>query len=254
MWVLKVLAPMAGITDGLFCRKLANHGFNMVTIGGYNVDRKTIEAGAKIIQRGRTEFDIPLSDIKSYIEQQTGIIKEDRSWKGLISANLRSITPSPIIDVSKIEGVDVVEINAHCRQPEIMDLGCGQALLTDETKLYKFINTVVSAAESRVSVKIRANVPGVDIITVAKSAEDAGADFLHVDAMKPGHPHADYPVISKIKESTDIFLIGNNSIKDIASANKMINSGADGISIARALLNGEVPFDLSQIQCKFKRN
>ena len=245
---MKVLAPMAGITDGLFCRQLANHGFNMVTIGGYNVDRKTIKAGQRILHSGRSEFNISIDNIKPHIKQQISIIRKDNPWKGLISVNLRSITPSPIIEISKIEGVDVVEINAHCRQPEIIDLGCGQALLNDSDKLNKFTRAVVRKAESRVSVKIRANVQGVDTVKIAKSIENAGADFLHVDAMKPGYPHADYPVISSIKESTDIFLIGNNSIKDLESAIKMINYGADGISIARALLNGEVPFDLSKLK------
>lgn len=47
---MKVLAPMAGITDGLFCRKLAHQGFDMVTLGGYNVDTLTIEAGERIIK------------------------------------------------------------------------------------------------------------------------------------------------------------------------------------------------------------
>lgn len=245
--MLKVLAPMAGITDGLFCSKLAPQGFDMVTIGGYNVDHKTIEAGERIIQRGRSEFNIPLEGISKHIEQQIKIIKEDKSWEGLISVNLRSITPSPIIGVSELIGVDVVEINSHCRQPEILELGCGQALLNKPDKLYEFTREVVRKAESKVSVKIRANVPGTDIIALSKSMEDAGADFLHVDAMKPGYPHADYDVVSAIKDTTDIFLIGNNSIKNRESAYKMINAGADGFSMARALINGEVPFDLSLV-------
>ncbi len=244
---MKVLAPMAGITHGLFCRKLAAQGLDMVTIGGYNIDGKTIEAGHRIIQRGRSEFDIPLEDITTHIEQQINIINEDKSWKGLISVNLRSVTPSPIIKISEIAGVDVVEINAHCRQPEIMDLGCGQSLLNNPEKLYKFTREVVKKADSKVSVKIRANVPGTDINAISKSIENAGSDFLHVDAMKPGYPHADYDTISSIKDGTDIFLIGNNSIKDLQSAREMINAGADGFSIARALINGEVPFDLSSI-------
>jgi tRNA-dihydrouridine synthase len=44
-----------------------------------------------------------------------------------------------------------------------------------------------------------------------------------------------------------MFLIGNNSIKDIQSARYMIDAGADGISIARAAIGGKIPFDLSQI-------
>lgn len=245
---MKVLAPMAGITDGLFCSKLAPKGFDMVTMGGYNIDALTIDAGKRIIQRGRSEFDIPLYDISNHIKQQIKIIREHNSWKGLISVNLRSTTLSPIIDISKLPGVDVVEINAHCRQPEIMELGCGQSLLNNPDKLYKFTSEVVNNVQSRVSVKIRANVPGTDILAVSKLIQDAGADFLHVDAMKPDHPHADYNIISAIKDVTDIFLIGNNSIKDGESANKMISAGADGFSIARALIKGEVPFDLSTLE------
>lgn len=239
---------MAGITDGTFCRKLAPQGFDMVTIGGYNVDRETISAGHRIIQRGRSEFDVPQKDIISHIDQQTRIIKDNSSWKGLLSVNIRAISPSAIIDVSKLAGVDVVEINAHCRQPEITKLGCGQALLLHPDMLQGFVEEVVKKAESQVSVKIRANVPGMDVIAVSKSVENAGADFLHVDAMKPGYPHADYDTITYIKQNTEIYLIGNNSIKDVNSAQKMINAGSDGISIARALITGEVPFDLSSIK------
>jgi len=105
---LKVLAPMAGITYGLFCSKLAPKGFDMVTIGGYNIDALTIDAGERIIQRGRSEFYIPLYDISNHIKQQIKIIRENNSWKGMISVNLRSTTPSSIIDISKLPGVDVV--------------------------------------------------------------------------------------------------------------------------------------------------
>ncbi|HTX61794.1 MAG TPA: MJ0144 family RNA dihydrouridine synthase-like protein [Methanobacterium sp.] len=244
---MKVLAPMAGITDGLFCSKLAPQGFDMVTTGGFNVDRKTLKAGKSIIQRGRPEFEIPQNQILPFIERQINVIKENSTWKGMISVNLRSTTPSPIIEVSNIGGVDVVEINAHCRQPEIMELGCGQSLLHNPDKLFQFTREVVEKSGCKVSVKIRANVPDTDIYAVSKSVENAGADFLHVDAMKPGFPHADYEVITSIKDSTNIFLIGNNSIKDVNSARKMLNAGADGISMARVVLNGELPFTLSSI-------
>ena len=245
--IVKVIAPMAGITNGQFCRKFAFQGFDMVTIGGYNVDAETIEAGEEIIGRGRSEFNIPQKDIIRHIKEQIKIIREDNPWNGMISVNLRAVTPSPMVDISKLSGLDVVEINAHCRQPEIMDLGCGQSLLNNPDKLHDFTQEVVNNAESKVSVKIRANVQGTDMKTIVKSVEDAGADYLHVDAMKPGHPHADYDIISSIREYSDIFLIGNNSINDLESAQKMLNTGADGFSIARGLLNGKIPFDLSSI-------
>lgn len=248
MWevkFIKVLAPMAGITDGNFCKKLVNYGFDMLTIGGYNLDKKTIEAGQKIIQRGRPEFDIKEENIISTIENEATIIKN--SWDGIVSANLRATSPSSIIEISKLAQIDVVEINAHCRQPELTEIGCGQALLYDTEILYDFIKNVVKRSESKVSVKIRANIENVDAIEVSKVIEETGAQFLHLDAMKPGYNYADYELVKSIKENTEIFLIGNNSTRDLESARKMISAGADGISIARAAMNGKISFDLRKL-------
>ena len=236
---------MAGITDGNFCKKIADQGFDMVTIGGYNIDKKTIDAGRRIIQRGRPEFYIEKDHVKSHIKNEALLIKN--SWPGMVSVNLRSTSPSEIVEISKLPEIDVVEINAHCRQPEITEIGCGQALLNDIEKLYEYTRSVVKNATSKVSVKIRANTKNVNDLDVSLAIEESGADFLHVDAMKPGYNHADYDLIKSIKENTDIFLIGNNSIRDLDSALKMINAGADGISIARAAMKGIVPFDLSMI-------
>ena len=153
-----------------------------------------------------------------------------------------------MVEISKLSPVDVVEINAHCRQVEITDLGCGQALIYDTQRLYEFTRSVVEDAESKVSVKIRANIEDVDDLEVSRVIQEAGADFLHVDAMKSGYDHADYDLIRSIKKNTDIYLIGNNSIRDLESARMMIAAGADGISIARAAMKGTVPFDLLKIK------
>jgi TIM-barrel protein len=236
---------MAGITDGNFCLKMAPYGFDMVTLGGYNLDKPTINAGCSIIKRGRHEFNLNEENVIPSIKKEADMIKN--SWNGIVSVNLRSVSFEPIVEVSKLPEIDVVEINAHCRQPEITDIGCGQALLYDTHKLYNFTKNVVKKAESKVSVKIRANVPNVNDVEVSKAVEKAGADYLHVDAMKHGYNHADYNIIKTIKKNTEIFLIGNNSIHDLKSARDMLSAGADGISIARVTLKGSVPFDLSKI-------
>ncbi|MEG3224436.1 MAG: hypothetical protein BME94_02665 [Methanobacteriales archaeon Met13] len=237
---------MAGINDGAFCRNLSVAGFDMVTLGGYNADFPTIQAGHQILSRGRPEFVVEEENLLSYLEDQVKLIKEP-GWEGLVSINLRAITPDPLIEISKIRGVDVVEINAHCLQKEITDLGCGQTMLRDPVLLEEFTRDVTKNSKSRVSVKIRANVPGADEVEVAKVIEQSGADYIHIDAMKPGFNSADYQIISSVKENTSIFLIGNNSIKDVKSGLKMLAAGADGISIARAAMGGSLNFDLSLI-------
>jgi TIM-barrel protein len=244
---IEVLAPMAGITNGTFCRDLSSYGFDMVTLGGYNADHPTMEAGHKILARGRPEFEVAEEEFQTHLEEQTALIKDQDDWEGMVSVNLRSTSPTPIIQISKLSDVDVVEINAHCRQPEITELGCGQALMKNPKYLEQFTNEVVRKANSKVSVKIRVNVLGIHDIDVAKAVESAGADYIHVDAMKPGFDCADYDKIKYLKKEISMFLIGNNSIKDIQSARYMIDAGADGISIARAAIGGKIPFDLSQI-------
>lgn len=238
---------MAGITDGAFCRDMTTLGFNMVTLGGYNADEATSNAGKKILARGRPEFDLDSGKLIGHLEEQTILVKDQDSWEGFVSVNLRAITPDPIIEVSRLNNVDVVEINAHCRQPEITELGCGQSLLKTPEHLEEFTSEVVNKAKSKVSVKIRANIKGVDDLEIARAIEHAGADYLHVDAMKPGYKSADHEIIRSIRQETSMFIIGNNSITDIESAQKMLAAGADGISIARAAIKGKLPFDLSQI-------
>ncbi len=238
---------MAGITNGKFCSKMAVYGFDMLTLGGYNADQKAIEAGSEIIQRGRPEFDIREENLVQHVTHELRLIKENNLYPGLVSVNIRASSPEPVIKLSKITELDVVEINAHCRQTELVEANCGQALLNNPDYLYYFTSEVVKKTDKKVSVKIRANIPGVNDVEVANAVNDAGADYLHVDAMKPGFDCADYKVIRSIKDEIDIFIIGNNSIRDLKSARLMLSSGADGISIARAAIKGSLPFDLSQI-------
>ncbi len=242
--ILKVLAPMAGISDARFCLKLIPYGFNMVTLGGYNADEQTAKAGKMIIERGRLEFDFEPDELPFHIEREASLIKNKSNI--LVSVNLRAVSPDPIIEISKIGEIDVVEINAHCRQKEIMDIGCGQALLMDLSNLEDLTREIIEKSDAQVSVKIRANVPGVDEIEVVRLLDEIGVDYIHLDAMKPGLDSADFELVNRvanvIKKAT---LIGNNSIRDLESAKRMLNVGADGISIARAAMDGRLSFDLS---------
>ena len=66
----------------------------------------------------------------------------------------------------KIKDLDIVEINCHCRQNEIISIGCGQEML-NRPDLGEFVSQVVDNVKSEVSVKIRANVDGIDTLKIA---------------------------------------------------------------------------------------
>lgn len=262
-----MLAPMAGITDGTFALKLIPYGFDTVTIGGYNIDDPTIAAGEKILKRGRNEFSIPQEDIFNSIEKEVKLIKNkspsDSNIK--ISTNLRAISPDPIIEISKIKDLDIIEINCHCRQEELLNINCGQNMLKDDEFLEAFISEITKKSKSEVSVKIRANVEGVDTLKIAKIIKNSKANYIHVDAMKPGFNHCDLDIIKKIAniinqndkgqkvqkrqkhQKNSLKIIGNNSINSIKRAEEMLNAGASGISIGRAAINGKLNFNLKSL-------
>ena len=225
---------MAGITNAEFAMKLIPYGFDTVTIGGYNTDNESIDACEKIIKRGRKEFNYPKEEVYSIIENEVNTIKD--SFDVTVSANLRGTTPDPLI-----------EINCHCRQEELVAVGCGQSMLL-RPDLEDYIKEVVKKSDSKVSMKMRANVEGVNNLEIAKLAEDCGVDYLHIDAMKLGVRDADFDLIQKISNETNIFIIGNNSINSISQAEKMLNAGANGISIARAAISGKLNFDLNLLK------
>lgn len=234
---------MAGITDAEFLNKVIPFGFDTATLGGYSLDAETIEASEKIIKRGRNEFHFLQDEIIDHIKKEVNLIKKQHP-DVKVSVNVRSTTPQPIIEVSKIDNLDIVEINCHCRQEEILAIGCGQNMLKRED-LADYIKDVVDNASCEVSVKIRANVEGSDTLKIAKLIENAGADYLHIDAMKAGIFDADYDLLTEICSNTNIKVIGNNSIDSEQKIEKMLKIGVYGFSIARALISGKLNFNIS---------
>lgn len=234
---------MAGITNAEFLNKLIPYGFDVVTLGGYSLDKKTIDASQKIIERGRKEFHFELDEVIPHIENEVKSIKTIHP-NMMVSANVRSTTPEPIIEASKINNLDIIEINCHCRQEEITSIGCGQEMLK-RPDLVDYICEIVDGAKSEVSVKIRANVEGIDTLEIAKAIESAGADYLHLDAMDPNVFDADWKLLENVCNNTNIKVIGNNSIDSPQKIRKMYECGVYGFSIARGVISGTLNFDIA---------
>lgn len=225
------IASMGGITNSRFAFRFMNAG--LIILGGYNLDAETNEAARKEIDRGRKEFvsDNPMELLKSELETAKKI-------GTTIGINVRATSLKSFLEAAFIakEFGAILEINAHCRQPEMTELGVGEALLKDIPKLREYIKEIKETGVV-LSVKIRANV--VNDVELAKVIETAGADIIHIDTMHP--KGRDLGVIKRIRNSTDLFIIGNNSVVDFESAKQMFSRGADMVSLARAVLkNPEV--------------
>ena len=66
-------------------------------------------------------------------------------------------------------------------------------------------------------------------------------DIIHIDAMHP--EGVDIGVIKRVRNSTDLFIIGNNSVVDFESAKEFFSHGADMVSVARAVLKAPQTID-----------
>lgn len=214
------LASMAGVVDAAYARSRAAHA-GAVFLGGYAVDAPTIEAARAMAVRGRAEFI--LEDPIGALECEVGALQGTGLVVGL---NLRAATPEGFADVARAIGPSVVyEIDAHCRQPEMVAAGAGEALVHRSERLEEVVRALAAEGVS-VSVKFRAGVG--DDREIARRCWSAGAEVLHVDLMDLG-----YPKVRELRNTVPLTLIANNSITTFDRMREMLSHGADMVSLAR---------------------
>ncbi len=215
------IASMAGVVDAAYVLERADH-IGAAFIGGYSVDGPTMDASRRMALEGRKEFlyDDPLEELGRQID----MLKQSDVVTGI---NLRGSTPAAYAEVaSAFEDQVVYEIDAHCRQPAMVEVGCGEFLLQHPARLVEIIHALKSE-DVTVSVKIRAGV-AADDRDLARVIWKAGADILHVDLMDYGHTR-----IRQIRNSCPLTLIANNSITTFNRAMDAFSHGADLVSLAR---------------------
>ena len=217
------LASLSGAADAAWARAGADHA-GAAFLGGIALDDPTRAAARELVARDREEFLPP--DPVAFVDAQLDALADAPIRPGV---NVRAATPDPIRDAAGVcaDHNAVVEINAHCRQAEMCAAGCGEALLGDPARLRAFVAAAADAGATT-CLKVRAEVSGVDLPAVARTAADAGADAIHVDAMDSE------PVIREVAEAApSAFLIANNGVRGAASVGEYLDYGADAVSIGR---------------------
>lgn len=217
-----VLASLSGEADAEWAAAgadLAGAAF----IGGVALDEASREAAGLLVDRDRTEF-LP-NDPLAFIGEQLSALDEVAIQPGV---NVRSTTVEPIREAAAVCATHgaILEINAHCRQPELREVGCGETLLADTDRLAEYVAAAAAEGEM-VSVKVRAEVEDVDLPTVATRIEAAGADVIHIDAMDSE------AVVGDVAAVSDLFVIANNEVRDRATVREYFDYGADAVSVGR---------------------
>ncbi|MFO7966827.1 MAG: tRNA-dihydrouridine synthase [Archaeoglobaceae archaeon] len=229
-----VLSAMAGINNAEFCKQ---HPVGLAVLGGFNADDASNSAAEEVVKRGRKEF--VLDDPRKGIEQEVRSLRESNKNFAL---NIRSAHLDGYLMTAEIAERygGLLEINAHCRQPEFMDIGCGQWLMYHPQELASVIKEISHTADVPVGVKMRGGISGVDYLQLSKILKSSGCSFIHLDAMIEGGG-CDLKLISRLAKEN--FVIGNNSVSNIASAEMMLVSEAKLVSAARSPLRDSQFFE-----------
>jgi TIM-barrel protein len=216
------LASLSGESDADWARGGEAHA-GCAFMGGIAIDGPTREAAREMLARDRNEF-LP-EDPVAFVDDHLATLDDADLRAGF---NVRTTTLEPLREVAAVctDHDAILEVNAHCRQDEMCAVGGGESLLRDSDRLSEQVRAA-SEAGATVSVKVRTELPGVDLTATARAVEAAGADAVHVDAMDSE------PVVGELREACDCFLIANNEVRDRESVREYLEYGADAVSVGR---------------------
>ncbi|ELZ96732.1 dihydropyrimidine dehydrogenase [Haloferax mucosum ATCC BAA-1512] len=223
-------ASLSGESDAAWAQAAAPH-VGAVFLGGIALDDTSRAAASELVARGRSEF-LP-DDPFAFLDDQLAALDGKDLF---VAVNVRATASEPIRRAATLcadHGAGI-ELNAHCRQEELRAVGCGETLLRDADRLTAYVDAAVDSG-TPVGVKVRAEVEGVDLPSLATRVADAGADWLHIDAMDTESVVADVA-----DAGTDLFLVANNGVRDRETTREYLEYGADAVSVGRPSDNPSV--------------
>jgi tRNA-dihydrouridine synthase B len=212
------LAPLAGYTDLPFRSIVKKFGadFTVSEMISSNALVNNSQKTLKMIEKSvnETPYSVQISGSDPFIIKDAVEILND------------------------IEGIDCIDFNCGCPAPKVSHHGNGSGLLKDLHKMNKLIGIIKSNSNKQMtSVKTRIGFDTKIPKDIALAIEDSGADFVtvHGRTKTGGYKSVvDYDSIKTIKENCTIPVIANGDIKDLDTANWVLNhTKADGVMIGR---------------------
>lgn len=225
-----ILAPLAGYTDlpfRLLCRELgAGLCYSeMISCHGLTYGQeKTLEMLATV--------------------------EEERPVAFQLFGNDPDIMGSAA-DILSIRPIDLIDINMGCPAKKVIKKGSGAALMKDMPRAEAIIRAVVKNTHLPVTVKFRSgwNTDNILAVEFAQMAQEAGASAVTIHGRTWSQAFggkADWSIISQVKQSVSIPVIGNGDILCYQDGQHMMQeTGCDGVMIGRGALGNPWVFQES---------
>jgi tRNA-dihydrouridine synthase B len=216
---LTALAPLAGFTDLPFryiCKKF----------------------GADITFSEMISVNALIRDSKKTFHMLKSARNEDRYIAQIVGSDIKNIIKAVEI-LNDIENIIGIDLNCGCPVPKMMAQNAGSSLLRDLSHLAKITETIKKYSNKRyTSVKTRIGFSEKTPEIIAKTIENAGADFISVHGRTRSGGYkteVDYEAIKRAKESIKIPVFANGDITTYEKALEVKDfTKCEGLMIGRA--------------------
>lgn len=143
--------------------------------------------------------------------------------------------------IAQEAGADFLDINCGCWVKKIAGRGDGAGLLRDLHRFEMVVRSVIKGTTLPVTVKTRLgwDKDSIVILDVARMLQDLGVAALtvHCRTRVQGYTGvADWSWLPRIKQVSDIPLIGNGDIKTPEDAEICFRLGCDGVMVGRGAI------------------
>ncbi|HON58431.1 MAG TPA: tRNA dihydrouridine synthase DusB [Smithella sp.] len=139
-------------------------------------------------------------------------------------------------------GADLIDINMGCPVKKVIKTGAGAILMKKPDLAAQIVQSVKGAVKIPVTVKIRSgwSPSSINAVEIAGIAEDCGADAVTVHGRTADQGYsgrADWTIITAVKKSVKIPVVGNGDIRKPGDALRMLaETGCDAVMVGRGAL------------------